>query len=296
MLAISTLPGHNGIPDAQHVKKYPLTSSMQDLLLPRTLTSRLARGTLPPNTSIQKDALLALTKAASVFISYLASHSNEVTTKKTIGPQDVLKAIQEIEMGGVMGLGEVGADGKVGGRLERELEVWETVVRGKRKGYREKVKQRGSGAGLGSSENGDGEKKEAGDDRGEPEAKRARVAEEGISGPEAAGRAEGSTGAASSDRQQIAPSRPVGSTHGQRLTNGAGKGPRPDNVHDDEGEDEEDDDDGSADGDETQPDEDDDPEDEEEPAPDEEELDGYGPEDQLRHDMNGDETEDESEG
>lgn len=230
-----------------------------------------------------------------MFISYLASHSNEVTTKKTIGPQDVLKAIQEIEMGGVMGLGEVGADGKVGGRLERELEVWETVVRGKRKGYREKVKQRESGVGPGSSENGDGERKEGEDDRGEPEAKRARVDEEGMSGPEGTGRAEGRTGAASSDGQQTAPPRPVGSNHGHPLTNGAGKGQRGDNVHDDEGEDDEDDDDGSADGDETQPDEEDDPEDEEEPAPDEEELDGYGPEDQLRHDMNGDETGDESE-
>lgn len=283
----------------QHVKSTPLTGSVQDLLLPRTLTSRLARGTLPPNTSIQKDALLALTKAASVFISYLASHSNEVTTKKTIGPQDVLKAIQEIEMGGVMGLGEVGADGKVGGRLERELEVWETVVRGKRKGYREKVKQRESGVGAGSSENGDEERKGGEDDRGEPEAKRARVEEEGgegRSGPQGAGRAEGYTGAASFDGQQKAPPRPATSSHDQPLTNGAGKGQRGDNVHDDEREDDdEDDDDGSADGDETQADEDDDPEDEEEPAPDEEELDGYGPEDQLRHDMNGDETGDESE-
>jgi hypothetical protein len=235
-----------------------------------------------------------------VFISYLASHSNEVTTKKTIGPQDVLKAIQEIEMGGVMGLGEVGTDGKVGGRLERELEVWETVVRGKRKGYREKVKQRESGVGPGSSENGGEERKEGEDDRGEPEAKRARVeeggGEEGKSGPQGAGRAEGYTGAASSNGQQTAPPRPIASNHGQPLTNGVGKSQRGDNVRDDEGEDDdEDDDDGSADGDETQADEDDDPEDEEEPAPDEEELDGYGPEDQLRHDMNGDETGDESE-
>jgi hypothetical protein len=119
---------------------------------------------------------------------------------------------------------------------------------------------------------------------------------EGKSGPQGAGRAEGHTGAAPLNGQQTAPPRPVAPNHGQPLTNGAGKGQRGDNIHDDEGEDDdEDDDDGSADGDETQADEDDDPEDEEEPAPDEEELDGYGPEDQLRHDMNGDETGDESE-
>ena len=138
----------------------------QDLLLPRTLTSRLARGILPPNTSIQKDALLALTKSATVFISYLAATANEQSTKKTIGPNDVLAALREMELGQIMEL-----DGREGGgRLERELEAWETVVKGKRKGYREKVKGRQSGAGV------DGED---GEERGEPETKRIRVDENG---------------------------------------------------------------------------------------------------------------------
>ena len=56
-----------------------------------------------------------------------------------------MKAIHECELDRVMGIGEVGKDGRVGGRLERELEVFESVVRGKRKGYREKVKARESG-------------------------------------------------------------------------------------------------------------------------------------------------------
>lgn len=45
----------------------------QDLLLPRAVTQRLAKSVLPPDTAIQKDALLAIQKAATVFISYLSS-------------------------------------------------------------------------------------------------------------------------------------------------------------------------------------------------------------------------------
>ncbi|KIV82981.1 hypothetical protein PV11_05043 [Exophiala sideris] len=137
--------------------------SIDDLLLPRTLTSRLARGVLPANTEIQKDAVLAIAKSATVFISYLAHHANEQTSKKTVGPQDVLKALKEIEMDGVMQLGVVGSDGRLGGRLERELEAYEEIIKGKRKGYRDKVKARES---LGDAD--------AEDDRGEPSNKKAR--------------------------------------------------------------------------------------------------------------------------
>lgn len=37
------------------------------------MISRLAKGVLPPNTSIHKDALLALSKSATVFVNFLAS-------------------------------------------------------------------------------------------------------------------------------------------------------------------------------------------------------------------------------
>ncbi|KAF4255794.1 hypothetical protein CNMCM8714_004127 [Aspergillus fumigatus] len=56
-----------------------------DYLLPRSLTLRLAKAVLPPNTAIQKDAVLAIQKAATVFVSYLASHANEATLKRTAG-------------------------------------------------------------------------------------------------------------------------------------------------------------------------------------------------------------------
>ncbi len=107
-----------------------------------------------------------------MFISYLAHNANELTSKKTVGPQDVLKALQEIELGGVMELGALGVDGEVGGRLEKELEVFESVVRGKRKGYREKVKARESGGS--SLLAGGGKESVDGDEGGERKSKRVR--------------------------------------------------------------------------------------------------------------------------
>jgi hypothetical protein len=46
---------------------------MQDLTLPKSMIARLAKGVLPANTQIQKDALLAMHKSATVFVSYIAS-------------------------------------------------------------------------------------------------------------------------------------------------------------------------------------------------------------------------------
>lgn len=51
----------------------PICDSIKDYLLPRSLTIRLAKSVLPPNTVIQKDAVLAIQKAATVFVSYLSS-------------------------------------------------------------------------------------------------------------------------------------------------------------------------------------------------------------------------------
>ena len=45
----------------------------QDLSLPKSMIARLAKGVLPANTQIHKDALLALHKSTTVFVSYIAS-------------------------------------------------------------------------------------------------------------------------------------------------------------------------------------------------------------------------------
>ncbi|OAP56153.1 hypothetical protein AYL99_09332 [Fonsecaea erecta] len=180
---VSTLSNATNLPaasSAQHA--HPKTSrqsgggsgrqddgvGIDDLLLPRSLISRLSRGVLPPNTSLQKDALLALTRSATVFISYLAHHANEQSQlrhKKTVGVQDVMAALKEIEFGNVMELGAVGEDGRTGGRLEREVQAYEEMVGRKRRGYREKVKARESGGAEGDGE---------AEDRGEPSNKKIR--------------------------------------------------------------------------------------------------------------------------
>lgn len=95
--------------------------NVEDYLLPRSLTARLAKSVLPPNTTIQKDALLAMQKAATVFVSYLSSHANEATLKRTVAPTDVFSAIEELEFG------------RFRERLEKELDVYTEVKAGKRK-------------------------------------------------------------------------------------------------------------------------------------------------------------------
>ncbi|KAL4865237.1 histone-fold-containing protein [Aspergillus spectabilis] len=95
--------------------------SIEDYLLPRSQTIRLAKSVLPPNTSIQKDAVLAIQKAATVFVSYLSSHANESTLKRTVTPADVFAALSELELEGFRP------------RLEKELAVFEAGKAAKRR-------------------------------------------------------------------------------------------------------------------------------------------------------------------
>ncbi|KAI9674695.1 MAG: hypothetical protein M1817_001598 [Caeruleum heppii] len=104
--------------------------SIEDLSLPRTIVQRLAKGVLPPNTSIQKDALLAMGKGASVFVNYLSAQANEHTLragKKTIMPQDVLAGISDLEFDDFRP------------RLEAELAKYTDIQTAKRNTYRQKV-------------------------------------------------------------------------------------------------------------------------------------------------------------
>ncbi|EER42894.1 conserved hypothetical protein [Histoplasma capsulatum H143] len=99
--------------------------NVEDYLLPRSLTQRLAKSVLPPNTSIQKDALLAISKAATVFVSYLSSHSSATTEKKTY-PTRRLAALSQIEFDAFLP------------RLERELAVYTEAAAEKRRGKKDR--------------------------------------------------------------------------------------------------------------------------------------------------------------
>lgn len=80
-----------------------------------------------------------------------------------------------------MQLGVMGKDGKRGGRLEREVESWEGNVRGKRAGYREKVKARQSTGTNGDTTFGTVDDDGEGEEEEEPEHdnKRLRIDDEG---------------------------------------------------------------------------------------------------------------------
>lgn len=162
----------------------------QDLSLPRTMVQRLAKGVLQPNTSISKDALLALSKGATVFINYLAqayvpsllrqlqrseliactSRANEVnlaTNRKNIPPAAVFEALHDLEFTDFIP------------RVEAELNRYNEVQTGKRNDYRRKVKEGkmgfGGKGGAGSASGGDGEGD--GDEGDERAAKRVRRAD-----------------------------------------------------------------------------------------------------------------------
>ncbi|KAI1214150.1 histone-fold-containing protein [Annulohypoxylon truncatum] len=104
--------------------------TIEDLNLPKSIITRLAKGVLPPNTQIQANAVLAMCKSATVFINHLANAANEKTlssNKKTIMPADVFEALNDIEF-------EFMRE-----RLEAEFKKFNEVQTTKRSTYRRKV-------------------------------------------------------------------------------------------------------------------------------------------------------------
>ncbi|KAI1094892.1 histone-fold-containing protein [Rostrohypoxylon terebratum] len=104
--------------------------TIEDLNLPKSIITRLAKGVLPPNTQIQANAVLAMCKSATVFINHLANAANEKaqgSNKKTIMPADVFEALNDIEF-------EFMRE-----RLEAEFKKFNEVQTTKRSTYRRKV-------------------------------------------------------------------------------------------------------------------------------------------------------------
>ena len=101
------------------------------------MVTRLAKGVLPPNTQIQKDAILAMSKGATVFVNYLSNAANEHTIKdnrRTISPQNVVQALHDLEFDAFLP------------RVEAELAKFNEVQTLKRNDYRRKMKDKeGSG-------------------------------------------------------------------------------------------------------------------------------------------------------
>ncbi|KAL8907277.1 MAG: hypothetical protein Q9207_001518 [Kuettlingeria erythrocarpa] len=122
--------------------------NIEDLSLPRSMVQRLAKGVLPPNTQIQKDAITAMSKGATVFVNHIADKANEITlstNRKTISPTAVLEALAECEFSEFLP------------RVEAELKRFNEIATGKRNEYRRKVKEKEMGVnGSTGSKDGDG--------------------------------------------------------------------------------------------------------------------------------------------
>ncbi|KAF2785766.1 histone-fold-containing protein [Melanomma pulvis-pyrius CBS 109.77] len=106
--------------------------SIEDLNLPKSIVQRLGKGVLPPNTQIQKDALLAMSKSATVFVNYLTSCAAEHaarSNKKTVMPKDVFDAMHELEFEAFLP------------RLEAEVVKFTSIQADKRNSYRKKVRE-----------------------------------------------------------------------------------------------------------------------------------------------------------
>merc|ERR1712111_110773 len=72
----------------------------EDLNLPGSIVSRIIKDALPDGTKVSKEASQAIAKAASVFVLYATSCSNQIASRanrKTIGGQDVISAMEDMD-------------------------------------------------------------------------------------------------------------------------------------------------------------------------------------------------------
>ncbi|KAI9495306.1 histone-fold-containing protein [Zychaea mexicana] len=75
-------------------------ASIEDNELPKANISRVLKNALPPGTALQKEAKVAVSKAATVFINYLSTVANDTAKSanhKTISAPDVFKAMEVLE-------------------------------------------------------------------------------------------------------------------------------------------------------------------------------------------------------
>lgn len=72
----------------------------EDLNLPNAVITRIIKDAIPEGVNVSKEARLAISKAASVFVLYATSCSNNFALKakrKTINAQDVIASMEDME-------------------------------------------------------------------------------------------------------------------------------------------------------------------------------------------------------
>lgn len=73
--------------------------TLEDLDFPKAVLTRVLKQGLPDNISVQKDVRLAVSRASTVFVSYLAATANDCARDsghKTIMTGDVFKALEAV--------------------------------------------------------------------------------------------------------------------------------------------------------------------------------------------------------
>lgn len=86
--------------------------SIDEILFPRLTIQKLAKGILAPaesgnsdNMSLAKDSLIAVQRAATVFVSHLMFHARKVakdTGRKNVNSQDILQALERADLAGFL--------------------------------------------------------------------------------------------------------------------------------------------------------------------------------------------------
>lgn len=77
-----------------------MAESIEDLNLPNAVVSRIIKDALPENVSVSKEARMALTRTAAVFVLYLTSAANtaaKADNHRTLAAKYVFDALEEIE-------------------------------------------------------------------------------------------------------------------------------------------------------------------------------------------------------
>ncbi|CAG2255653.1 DNA polymerase epsilon subunit 3-like [Mytilus galloprovincialis] len=72
----------------------------EDLNLPNAVVTRIIKDAIPEGVNISKEARLAISKAASVFVLYATSCANNLALKgkrKTISATDVINSMEDME-------------------------------------------------------------------------------------------------------------------------------------------------------------------------------------------------------
>ncbi|CAI4233059.1 unnamed protein product [Auanema sp. JU1783] len=75
-------------------------NKVEDLRLPLSVIGRIVKDALPSNASLSKDARIAISRAAAVFVVHLTNYANDYASakkRKTLTAEDVMQAIKLVD-------------------------------------------------------------------------------------------------------------------------------------------------------------------------------------------------------